>query len=496
MTLPERLAEHVRACFTGIWIESHEHEDALSEIAGLCHDEGWNLATWNVTSGLRIGGQVAEGIGSDPLSAIGALPALAAPEGSAILVLQNFHRFLQSAEIVQALVEQINAGKQQRTFVVILSPLVQIPTELEKLLVVLEHELPGREQLEAIARGVATEEGELPEDDELARVLDASAGLTRFEAENAYALSLVRHARLTPEVVWSLKAQMLKKSGLLSLHRGQEAFAQLGGLDSLKAFCLRSLRQQGNNVDPRRRPRGVLLLSPPGCGKSQFAKSLGNEVGRPTVTFDIGSLYGSLVGETEKNVRRALATIDAMAPCVCFVDELEKALGGVGSGQSDSGVSARLFGSVLTWMNDRTSDVYLVGTCNDISKLPPEFARCERWDAVFFIDLPGEPQRRAIWDIYLRVFELDAAQPLPDDRGWSGAEIRACCRLAALLDLPLRAAAQNVVPISQTARESVEQLRQWADGRCLSADRSGIYACGSSTSRRGRRNVRRDPSSN
>ena len=156
MTLSERLAEHVRACFTGIWIESHEHEDALSEIARLCCDEGWNLATWNVTAGLRISGQPAEGIGSDPLSAIGALPALATPEGSAILVLQNFHRFLQSAEIVQALVEQINVGKQQRTFVVILSPLVQIPTELEKLLVVLEHELPGREQLEAIARGVAT----------------------------------------------------------------------------------------------------------------------------------------------------------------------------------------------------------------------------------------------------------------------------------------------------------------------------------------------------
>ena len=495
MTLSERLAEHVRACCTGLWIESHEHHDALAEIAMLCREEGWDLATWRVTNGLTIVGQETTEIGSDPLSAIQALRALASTVGAAILVLEGFHRFLQSAEIVQALAEQILAGKQNRTFIVILAPVVQIPIELEKQFVVLEHELPNREQLEAIARGVATEEGELPTGDELARVLDASSGLTRFEAENAYALSLVRHARVTPEVVWSLKAQMLKKSGLLSLHRGQEQFAQLGGLESLKAFCLRSLRQQGN-PDPKRRPRGVLLLSPPGCGKSQFAKALGNEIGRPTVTFDIGALFGSLVGETERNVRRALATIDAMSPCVAFIDELEKALGGVGAGSSDSGVSARLFGSVLTWMNDRTSDVYLVGTCNDISKLPPEFARAERWDSVFFIDLPGEQQRRAIWDIYLQVFELDAAQPLPEDQGWSGAEIRACCRLSALLDVPLRAAAQNVAPISQAARESVEGLRSWADGRCLSADRAGIYTCNRQSNGPRRRNVKRDPSNN
>ena len=163
-----------------------------------------------------------------------------------------------------------------------------------------------------------------------------------------------------------------------------------------------------------------------------------------------------------------------MPPCVLFVDEVEKALSGVG-GTGDSGVSARLFGSLLTWMNDHTSDVYLVATCNDISRLPPEFSRAERFDGIFFLNLPGQSEREAIWTLYTEQFGLDPAQRRPQDEQWTGAEIRACCRLAALLDLPLVQAAQNVVPVAVTASESVERLRTWASGRCLSADTPGIY---------------------
>jgi len=147
--------------------------------------------------------------GEDPLAAIRSINALASPEGTAILVLENLHRFLQSAEIVQALVQQIVAGKQKRTFIVILAPVVQIPTELEKLMVVIEHELPGREQLAEIARGIATEEGELPDGSEQETILDAAVGLTRYEAEAAFSLSLVREGRLTAETLWQQKAQML-----------------------------------------------------------------------------------------------------------------------------------------------------------------------------------------------------------------------------------------------------------------------------------------------
>ena len=499
MTLAERLSEYIRACFTALWIESHEHSDALAEVAQLCREREWGLAVWDIAQGLQIPGQeVEEAATGDPLAAIRAVNALASENSSALLVLPNFHKFLGSPEVIQAISRQVIEGRQNRTFLIVLSPVVTLPVELEKLFTVIQHDLPGREQLSEIAMGVATESGELPEGTGQQAVLDASMGLTRLEAENAYSLSLVRHGQLLPETIWQIKSGALKRSGLIGLHRGSESFEQLGGLDNLKAFCLRAMRRQGD-PDPLRRPRGVLLLSPPGCGKSQFAKSLGNETGRPTLTLDVGNLLGSLVGQSESNLRQALKLADAMAPCILYCDEIEKALAGVGSsGQTDSGVSARLFGSLLSWLNDRTSDVFFIGTCNDISKLPPEFARAERFDSVFFIDLPNEAERDLIWQMYLEQFELPPDQTRPPDDGWTGAEVRACCRLAALLDVPLVQAAQNIVPVSVTAGESVAKLRSWADGRCVAADRPGVYRAdkkGASSKRR-RRQFPPDPSVN
>jgi hypothetical protein len=246
MTLAERLSEYVRACFTGIWITTFEPDNALTEIARLCRQNHWALASWDIDRGMSIPGQATEGgaitSATDPLAAIHALGALTTPDGTAILVLRNAHRFLNSAEVMQALDTQLSAGKQSRTFVIVLAPVVQIPIELEKLFVVLDHELPGRDQIAAIARGVATEPGELPDGDTFDAVIDAAAGLTRVEAENAFSLSLVRHGRLAPSVLWEIKSGTLKKSGLLTLHRGGETFAELGGLDGLKPFCSRALR--------------------------------------------------------------------------------------------------------------------------------------------------------------------------------------------------------------------------------------------------------------
>ncbi len=498
MLLAQQLAEYFSACFTALWIQSHEHEDALTEIAQLCRDEDWRLATWDVSQGLQMAGQSEEvdSAGTDPLAAIRTLNTLATPEGTAILVLNNFHRFMNSAEIVQALQHQFVKGKQNRTFVVILSPVVQIPTELEKQIVLIHHALPGRDQLEELARSIATEDGELPGGDELNTVLDAAAGLTRYEAEGAFSLSLVREQAIRPQTIWELKSQTLKKSGLVSLHRGSESFDDLGGLDALKSFCTRAMRRQ-SNLDPLKRPRGVLLLGVPGTGKSAFCKALGNETNRPTLTLDIGSLMGSLVGQTEANIRQALQITDAMAPCICFLDEIDKALSGVASsGSTDSGVSARLFGTFLTWLNDHESDVFVVCTCNDISKLPPEFSRAERFDGIFFLGLPGTSQKGAIWKLYLDMFGLDPEQPKPKTKDWTGAEIRSCCRLAALLDVSLLEAAKNVVPVAVTAAEGVSRLKAWASGRCLDADIAGIYNPTGTTGPKSRRRIPRDPSLN
>ncbi|PQO40368.1 AAA family ATPase [Bremerella cremea] len=494
MSLKNELAEYIRACFTAIWIESHEHQDALSEISQLCREQQWQFASWDIEVGLQVGGSSnSESSVADPLTAIRASSALGNADTPTILVLQNFHRFLASAEIVQAMCRQIVAGKQTRTIIVILAPIVQIPLELEKLFVVVEHALPNREQLEEIARGIATEPGELPDDHEFGRVLDASAGLTRMGAEGAFALSLIREQRVTSKAVWELKIQTLKKSGLLSLHRGTQDFDSIGGVASLKAFTRRALRPHGR-PNPHFRPRGVLLLSPPGCGKSAFCRALGKEVGRPVLVLDVGGLMGSLVGQSEERTRQALKIMDAMAPCVAMIDEVEKTFAGV-NGNGDSGVASRMFGTFLSWLNDHESDVFVVCTANDITRLPPEFGRSERFDGVFFLDLPDREEKDAIWNIYLDYFEIDRDQSLPDDANWSGAEIKSCCRLSTLLDVPLVQAAENVVPIAVTAAESIDTLRTWASGRCLSASRPGIYQRSQKQSN-SRRRVSRDPSAN
>jgi hypothetical protein len=461
MLLADELTDLVHAAFTGIWILTSEADEAEREIVQHARQKNWKIAIWDIASGLRLPGHCdgssPEAGNNDPLAAIRSLPALADSNGTAVLVLHNLHRFLSNIEVAQTIFAQLIAGKQQRTFIVVLSPVVQVPLELEKLFVVIDHALPDRQQLQTIARELTTESPEeLPQGEAQEHILDAAAGLTRYEAEGAFALAIARHGVIRPETIWDLKAQALRKNNLLRLHRGQERFANLGGLQVLKDFCRRAL-----TTGRRVKPRGVLLLSPPGCGKSAFSKALGNELQRPTLMLDLGALYGSLVGQTEANIRQALRIADAMAPCILFVDELEKALSGVGS-QGDNGVSSRLFGTVLTWLSDHESDVFFIATANDISKLPPEFSRAERFDGIFFIDVPNNEEKNVIWRMYTEQFAIPETQARPDDTSWTGAEIRSCCRLAALLDVPLTQAARNVVPVAITAAESVEKLRSCA----------------------------------
>jgi hypothetical protein len=494
MKLAEQLTSYVNAAFAGIWIESREPDEAEREIVRHAHQCKWKIAVWDVANGLRLPGAgttSTESGAGDPLAALRALPALADDKGTAILLLHNFHRFLTSAEVVQTVFAQLVVGKQQRTFVVVLAPTAQIPIELEKLFVVVEHALPDRDQLEHIARELTSDHpDDMPEGADLERVLEAAAGLTRYESEGAFALSLTRHNAMVPQAIWDVKGQMLRKNNLLRLHQGKESFESLGGLSNLKSFCQRAL-QPGKSV----KPRGVLLLGVPGSGKSCFAKALGHETGRPTLILDMGALFGSLVGATEANVRQALRIADAMAPCILYTDEVEKALAGVGS-QGDSGVSTRLFGTLLTWLADHESDVFFIGTANDISRLPPEFTRAERLDAVFFLDTPTVAEKDFIWSMYRTQFGISEAQSRPDDTSWTGAEIRSCCRLAALLDITLHQAAQQVVPVAVTAAESMEKLRIWASGRCLSASYAGIYSRDGQPLAKPSRRLRRNPSDN
>lgn len=471
-SLADETWELVRAGFSGIWIETHEPCESILELSGMCREHQLRLLVWNLDTGLRgVGGDSPAGAVADPLSAIRSLADLP-DEQSTLLVLENFHRFVNSPEICQALLTQLQLGKQLGRHIVILAPEVRMPAELERQFVILRQALPTGSQLWEIAESLVDEPGDYTA--EQRRLLcDSAAGLTRLEAESAFSLSLVRHGRLATEEIWQLKSAWLRKSGMLELSQSKHGFEGLGGLESLKQFCRHSLRLRESQAA---KPRGVVLLGVPGTGKSAFAKALGQEVDRPVLMLDVGQLMGSLVGQSEANLRSALATADSMAPSILFIDEVEKALSGAASGgKGDSGVSSRLFGTLLTWLNDHASDVYTIVTCNNIQQLPPEFSRAERFDGIHFLDLPARPEKDAIWELYLAEFQLDPDQARPVDEQWTGAEIKACCRLASLLDTALEESAQYIVPVGVTASEEIQRLRHWANGRCLDASRPGIF---------------------
>ena len=306
------------------------------------------LATWDVDSGLHVGA-ASVGTAPDPLAALRALPALAKPESSALLVLPNFHRFLGSPEIVQCLANTLRAGKTARTFVVILSPLVQIPLELERQFVVLEHHLPGRDQLQKIAQGVATEAGELPAGEDLDQLLDAALGLTRSEAENAFSLGLIRQNRLVPETVWDLKTQAQEKWPAYPPSRRRE-IRRLRRLGSRQTVLPAGPTPQASHRFSARHPSAGGARN----WKKLFCQGSGERDQPANPGAGCRRLLGSLVGQSEANIRQALRIVDAMAPCVLFCDEVEKALSGVASsGQTDSGVSAGClarywYGSTIT----------------------------------------------------------------------------------------------------------------------------------------------------
>ena len=320
--LAAKLAELIAAAFPGVLAVSPEPEEVLRDLAGLCRDRGWNLAAWTADGG--------EEDPADPLAAVKALPASGDGETPSLLAMVHPQRFFASPELLAAIRTALAAGKTRRTHLILIQPTGESPPELSRDFASLDCPLPSRDELEAVAKGVATEKGELP--DPLAPALDAAAGLTRSEAENAFALSLVRHGRLDPCPLWELKAKRLAAGGPLSLSRGGAGFDALGGMAALKAFCRTAL----TNGSPRAEAKGVLLLGPGGVGKSSFARALGAEVGRPTLTLDVGALMGGVVGATEENTRRVLATVAAMAPCVLFVDEVERASAGTtGGGAQD-----------------------------------------------------------------------------------------------------------------------------------------------------------------
>ena len=412
-------------------------------------------------------------------------------EEDIILILEDFHPFIseQNHRVIRYLREIVRLSRGKT--LILSQPRKYIPDELSKEIGVVEVGLPDKDTLKFILEKVIDEynltESEITDD-----LLESALGLTVMEAELAFSKAAIKNGRLTEmeiPIIIEEKENIIKKDGLLEYYHSQDSLSDVGGLDSLKDWIKKrrhayskSAREFGLSM-----PRGVLLLGIPGCGKSLTAKAISKEWNFPLLRFDIGKVFGGLVGESERNIRKALEIAKTISPCILWIDEIEKGFSGVqGSGSSDSGTSSRIFGTFLTWMQEKTEPVFVIATANDISLLPPELLRKGRFDEIFFVDLPSNAERKNIFNIHLENIGRDGGDYNLDNlaelaTGFSGAEIKEVVNEALftafdkgheLKTKDIQGAIESICPLSTTMSETINQLRKWADARARNASSS------------------------
>ena len=380
------ITNYVRAGYPGIYLVSHEESRVEGELRAVAQATKYRLYAWSATQGLVDTETGSVRPANDPMEAILAIGEL--PDNSLVL-LRDLHPFLVDANpmLVRTIKDELLASKAKGRCLVILGCRQVLPAELEREIVVLDYSLPDKDQLGVVLDGIC-ESAKLKKlkDDDRDLVLDSASGLTSTEAENAFALSVVEVRKIDWAVVAREKAVTVKKNGVLEIVQVRETMDDIGGLDVLKGWLVgrRDAFSQRAREYGLPSPKGLLIVGIPGTGKSLTAKATASILGRPLLKLDAGRLFGGLVGQSEANLRAALSTAEAIAPCVLWIDEIEKGFSGSkSSGSSDGGTSARVFGGFISWMQERRRPVFVVATANDVTQLPPEFLRKGRWDDLF-----------------------------------------------------------------------------------------------------------------
>ncbi len=482
----------IRARYPLVYLVSWEEQRLDVILEDLARSHGKELHMWSVTRGLRrVEGARVTGGGDgtrDPIDALGAVAKLGTPS---LVVLKDFHPYLNDPTVVRSVRELAQLLKTTFTTLVLLSPTLTIPCELEKEISVLDVPLPTFAELGQLLREIVqvvrrTNRATIDlQRGEAEQIVKAAQGLTLSEAENAFAKAIATDNRLDAtdiKLILEEKRQVIRKSGLLEYYPAEDSLTGVGGLDHLKAW----LRTRGVAFGEAARrfglpePKGLLLLGVQGCGKSLTAKAVAAQWSLPLLRLDMGRIFSGLVGSSEENVRKAIRVAESVAPAVLWVDEIEKGLSGLGSsGATDSGVTARVFGALLTWLQEKTAPVFVVATANKIEGLPPELLRKGRFDEIFFVDLPAAVERREIFDIHLRrrrrdpaTFDLEVLARRAE--GFSGAEIEQAVvaalyhAFAAGTDLAqghVEQALAETHPLSRTMKEEITRLREWAKDR-------------------------------
>lgn len=382
-----------------------------------------------------------------------------------VLIAHNLHLFLDIPEVVQAIQNGVTTWKATGSCLVMISPVLQMRPELEKIFTVIDLELPDEETLFHLQMELAKTVKVEPNPESVR----AARGLTEFEAETAFALSLVKEGRFSPKVIAEAKSQMIRKSGLMEFWQPAD-INSVGGLENLKSYIrnrARAFKPENGNLP---KPKGVLLVGVPGTGKSLSCKATATILGWPLIRLDIGTLKNSLVGESERRMRQATGVIDAFGEAVILLDEVEKMFAGTqSSGQTDSGTTASMFGHFLTWLSETTTPILVMATANNIAQLPPEFLRAGRFDSIWFVDLPTGKEREQIIEImnqrYGSEIPLEYSAKM---NGYSGSEIEQLAK-DSLFD-GLDPAFDALIPLSRTMKTEIDSLREWAKTRARLAN--------------------------
>lgn len=481
-----QITNYLRAGYPGLYLVSCEETRIEAELKLIAQTLEHKLYAWSITDGLA---NTADGHTRDAQDPIALLAAVDELPENCVVLLKDFHQFIEDGNpvLVRKVKESLRAGKTKGKALVVVGCRIALPPELEREFVVVPFSLPDREQLGVVLDNIAAS-AKLPKPQNEARepLLDAACGLTSLEAENAFALSVVESTKLSWPVVAREKANEVKKSGLLEVYPAVASMEDIGGLDCLKTW----LRQRRDAFGREAKayglpsPKGLLILGIPGTGKSLTAKATASVFNRPLLKLDAGRLFAGLVGQSESNLRSVIATVEAIAPCVLWLDEMEKGFSGSkSSGTSDGGTTARVFGTFLSWLQDRTAPVFVVATANDVTQLPPEMLRKGRFDELFFVDLPNQAEREAIWQIQIAKFRrdpknFDIVQLAKATEGLTGSEIEqlfidslheAFSRRTEPTDLSIAMLLNDLVPLSKLMSEQIDGLRKWAKGRARRA---------------------------
>lgn len=487
----------LRARYPLIYIPTYEEErveTVVREVAAWLGNRG--VYAWDFVDGYQ-GNPNDAGFGRrNPLQALELVEKLPA-SAAGIFILRDFHRFFDDVSISRKLRNLARLLKSQPKNIVLIAPRLAIAEDLSEVITVLEFPLPNALEIKIEVERLLSATGQTLAVKVLDELVRSCQGLSMERIRRVLARAIATHGELQPEdveLVLEEKRQTIRQTQILEFYSTAEKISDIGGLDNLKDWLLR----RGNAFSERARqyglphPRGLLLVGIQGTGKSLTAKAIAHHWHLPLLRLDVGRLFGGLVGESESRTRQMIQVAEALAPCILWIDEIDKAFSGLGS-KGDAGTTNRVFGSLVTWLAEKKSPVFVVATANDIQALPPEMLRKGRFDEIFFVGLPTQEERQAIFLVHLsrlrshnlKSYDLERlGYETPD---FSGAEIEQTLIEAMHIGYSqnrdfttddILEAASQMIPLARTAQEQIKFLQDWAAaGKARLASKHSSLSC-------------------